>query len=108
MPVTVLSWHTDALIARDANNADRACALDRPDSLHSLFFFASETRALPRDSQLEKAVDMAQETQALFTNFDSSVYTIIFIPPDEGGVLPPGAEKYLNQVMVALLLDTAR
>lgn len=50
-------------------------------------------------AQLEKAVDMAQESQAMFTNFDSSVYTIIFIPTDEVGVLPPGAEKYLKQVI---------
>eukprot|EP00903_Cladosiphon_okamuranus_P012890 g12036.t1 len=46
---------------------------------------------------LEKAFDMAQEVDALFTNFDSSVYTIIFIPTDASGVLPPGAEKYLKQ-----------
>ncbi|CAM9127188.1 unnamed protein product [Choristocarpus tenellus] len=46
---------------------------------------------------MEKAVDMAQEVDALFTNFDSSVYTIIFIPGDADGVLPPGAEKYLKQ-----------
>ena len=48
--------------------------------------------------QLEKAFDMAQEVDALFTNFDASVYTIIFIPADAAGVLPPGAEKYLKQV----------
>lgn len=41
---------------------------------------------------------MAQEVDALFTNFDASVYTIIFIPADSAGVLPPGAEKYLKQV----------
>ena len=41
---------------------------------------------------------MAQEVDALFTNFDASVYTIIFIPADADGVLPPGAEKYLKQV----------
>lgn len=46
---------------------------------------------------LEKAFDMAQEVDALFTNFDASVYTIIFIPADADGVLPPGAEKYLKQ-----------
>ncbi|CAM9260366.1 unnamed protein product [Scytosiphon promiscuus] len=46
---------------------------------------------------MEKAFDMAQEVEALFTNFDSSVYTIIFIPADSAGVLPPGAEKYLKQ-----------
>ncbi|CAM9168556.1 unnamed protein product [Ectocarpus sp. 12 AP-2014] len=46
---------------------------------------------------MEKAFDMAQEVEALFTNFDSSVYTIIFIPADADGVLPPGAEKYLKQ-----------
>ncbi|CAM9442236.1 unnamed protein product [Sphacelaria rigidula] len=46
---------------------------------------------------LEQAVDRAQEAQALFTNFDASVYTIIFIPADASGVLPPGAEKYLKQ-----------
>ncbi|CAM9136984.1 unnamed protein product [Discosporangium mesarthrocarpum] len=46
---------------------------------------------------MEKAVDLAQEAEATFTNFDSSVYTIIFIPGDENGVLPPGAEKYLKQ-----------
>ena len=42
-----------------------------------------------------------QEVEALFTNFDSSVYTIIFIPSDAAGVLPPGAEKYLKQVNVS-------
>lgn len=46
---------------------------------------------------MEKAFDMAQEVEALFTNFDASVYTIIFIPADSAGVLPPGAEKYLKQ-----------
>lgn len=51
--------------------------------------------------QLEQAVDRAQEAQALFTNFDASVYTIIFIPADASGVLPPGAEKYLKQVTTA-------
>lgn len=51
-----------------------------------------------RHAQLEKAVDLSQEAQALFTNFDASVYTIIFIPSDEVGVLPPGAERYLKQV----------
>lgn len=40
---------------------------------------------------------MAQEVEALFTNFDASVYTIIFIPADADGVLPPGAAKYLKQ-----------
>lgn len=45
-----------------------------------------------RPFQMEKAFDMAQEVEALFTNFDSSVYTIIFIPADT-----PGAEKYLKQ-----------
>lgn len=49
---------------------------------------------------MERAFDMAQEVEALFTNFDASVYTIIFIPADAAGVLPPGAEKYLKQVMV--------
>lgn len=47
---------------------------------------------------MERAFDMAQEVEALFTNFDASVYTIIFIPADADGVLPPGAEKYLKQV----------
>lgn len=63
--------------------------------------------------QLEQAVDRAQEAQALFTNFDASVYTIIFIPTDASGVLPPGAEKYLKQVTTVqfqqkmkLLLDS--
>lgn len=54
--------------------------------------------------QLEKAFDMAQEVDALFTNFDASVYTIIFIPADSAGVLPPGAEKYLKQVEYLLTL----
>lgn len=53
---------------------------------------------MPVAWQLEKAFDMAQEVDALFTNFDASVYTIIFIPADAAGVLPPGAEKYLKQV----------
>lgn len=52
----------------------------------------------PACLQIEKAFDMAQEVESLFTNFDSSVYTIIFIPADASGVLPPGAEKYLKQV----------
>eukprot|EP00904_Undaria_pinnatifida_P005669 jgi/Undpi1/2231/HiC_scaffold_12.g05617.m1 len=47
--------------------------------------------------EMERAFDMAQEVEALFTNFDASVYTIIFIPADADGVLPPGAEKYLKQ-----------
>jgi len=55
-------------------------------------------RAVPCIAQIEKAFDMAQEVESLFTNFDSSVYTIIFIPADASGVLPPGAEKYLKQV----------
>lgn len=55
----------------------------------------------PYPPQMERAFDMAQEVEALFTNFDSSVYTIIFIPADADGVLPPGAEKYLKQVIVS-------
>lgn len=51
---------------------------------------------------MERAFDMAQEVEALFTNFDASVYTIIFIPADADGVLPPGAEKYLKQARIAI------
>ena len=57
------------------------------------------TAATINITQMERAFDMAQEVEALFTNFDASVYTIIFIPADADGVLPPGAEKYLKQVM---------
>lgn len=52
------------------------------------------------NEQLEKAFELAQEVEALFTNFDATVYTIIFIPADADGVLPPGAEKYLKQVLL--------
>lgn len=55
---------------------------------------------------MEEAFDKAQEAQALFTNFDASVYTIIFIPADASGVLPPGAEKYLKQVKRFTMHDT--
>lgn len=55
---------------------------------------------------MERAFDMAQEVEALFTNFDASVYTIIFIPADADGVLPPGAEKYLKQARITIYIPT--
>ncbi|CAM9751344.1 unnamed protein product [Ascophyllum nodosum] len=60
-------------------------------------FIVAANEVVDDVDQLERAFDMAQEVEALFTNFDSSVYTIIFIPSDAAGVLPPGAEKYLKQ-----------
>jgi hypothetical protein len=53
------------------------------------------------DAELvEEASELAAVADSTFTNYDSSIYTVIFIPPGEDLGLPKGSEKYFEQVCV--------
>ncbi|KAG5182218.1 hypothetical protein JKP88DRAFT_348934 [Tribonema minus] len=52
------------------------------------------------EALVEEASDLAATADSTFSNYDSSIYTVIFIPPGEDGSLPKGSDKYFNQADV--------
>jgi hypothetical protein len=60
------------------------------------------------DAELvEEASELAAVADSTFTNYDSSIYTVIFIPPGEDLGLPKGSEKYFEQVCTLPTINSA-